>query len=84
MDTNKRIARMVGVLYIIGTVSDILSVVFSASLLNASDYLAKIAESDTQMITAALCVLTMGLLLALIPIIALPVLRKQSETLALG
>jgi hypothetical protein len=84
MDTNKRIARMVGVLYIIGTVSGILSVVFSASLLDASDYLAKIAENDTQMITAALCVLTMGLSLALIPIFAFPVLRKQSETLALG
>jgi hypothetical protein len=84
MDTNKRIARMVGVLYIIGTVSGILSVVFSASLLDASDYLAKIAENDTQMIIAALCVLTMGLSLALIPIFAFPVLRKQSETLALG
>jgi hypothetical protein len=84
MDTNKLIARMVGVLYIIGTVSGILSVVFSVSLLDASDYLAKIAENDTQMIIAALCVLTMGLSLALIPIVAFPVLRKQSETLALG
>ena len=84
MDTNRRIARTVGVLYIIGTVSGILSVVFSVSLLDASDYLAKIAENDTQMIIAALCVLTMGLSLALIPIIAFPVLRKQSETLALG
>ena len=84
MDTNRRIARIVGVLYIIGTVSGILSVVFSVSLLDASDYLAKIAENDTQMIIVALCVLTMGLSLALIPIIAFPVLRKQSETLALG
>ena len=84
MDTNKITARIVGVLYIIGTVSGILSVVFSVSLLEASDYLAKIAENDAQMIIAALCVLTMGLSLALIPIIAFPVLRKQSETLALG
>jgi hypothetical protein len=84
MDTNKRIARTVGVLYIIGTVSGFLSVIFSVSLLDASDYLAKIAENDTQMIIAALCVLAMGSSLALIPIIAFPVLRKQSETLALG
>jgi hypothetical protein len=84
MDTNKRIARTVGVLYIIGTVSGILSVAFSASLLDASDYLAQIAENDTQMIIAALCIFTMGLSLALIPIVAFPVLRKQSETLALG
>ncbi len=84
MDTNRRIARIVGVLYIAGTVSGILSLVFSVSLLDASDYLAKIAENDTQMVIAALCVLTMGLSLALIPIIAFPVLRKQSETLALG
>lgn len=84
MDTDRMIARMVGVLYIIGTVSGILSVVLSASLLDVSDYLAKIAENDTRMIIAALCVLTMGLSLALIPIVAFPVLRKQSETLALG
>lgn len=32
MDTNKRIARTVGVLYIIGTVSGILSVVFSRNV----------------------------------------------------
>jgi hypothetical protein len=78
------VARTVGVLYIIGTVSGILSVGFSVSLLDASDYLAKIAENDTQMIIAALCVLAMGLSLALIPIIAFPVLRRHSETLALG
>jgi hypothetical protein len=84
MHTNKMVARTVGVLYIIGTVSGILSVGFSVSLLDASDYLAKIAENDTQMIIAALCVLAMGLSLALIPIIAFPVLRRHSETLALG
>jgi hypothetical protein len=84
MATNKMSGRMVGVLYIIGTVSGFLSLVFSASLLDGSDYLAKIAANDTQLVIAALCVLMMGLSLALIPIIAFPVLRKQNETLARG
>ena len=84
MDTNRKIAVAVGVLYIIGTVSGILSVVFSGPLLDASDYLAEIAANDTQLVIAALFVLSMGLSLALIPIIAFPVLRKQNETLARG
>ena len=78
------IGRMVGILFIIGTVSGILSLVLSTPLFDASDYLTKIAANDTQLVIAALCVLTMGLSLALIPIIAFPVLREQNETLARG
>jgi hypothetical protein len=36
------------------------------------------------MITGALCVLIMGLSLAMVPIVAFPVLKKQNEALALG
>ncbi len=84
MDTNKRIARIVGVLFIIGTVAGVLSVVTAGPLLDASDYLAEISANETQMITGALCVLIMGLSLALVPIVAFPVLKKQNEALALG
>jgi hypothetical protein len=36
------------------------------------------------MITGALCVLIMGLSLAMVPIVAFPVLKQQNEALALG
>jgi hypothetical protein len=84
MKTNKRTAVMVGVLFIIGTVSGILSVVFAGAILAAPDYLGKIAANPTAMTLGALFVLIMGVALALIPVIIFPVLKKHNETLALG
>jgi hypothetical protein len=84
MAAYKKTARMVGVLFIIGTAAGVLSVVMSSPLLDASDYLTEISENDTQMITGALCVLIMGLSLAMVPIVAFPVLKQQNEALALG
>lgn len=84
MNTYKTSARAAGVLYIMGTVSGILSVVFTSSLLDASDVLAEIAANDTQMIAGALCVLVMGLSLALIPLAVYPVLKRHNPLLAHG
>ena len=75
----------VGVLYIIGTVAGVLSVVTAASpLLGADDYLTKIADNENQMYLGALFVLIMGVPLALIPAVAYPVLKKHNEILAVG
>ena len=60
MNTDRKIAIFVGVLYIIGTVAGVLSVASAGSLLDASDYLAEIASHETQMYMGALCVLIMG------------------------
>jgi hypothetical protein len=83
-NTNRKSAAVVGVLYIIGTVAGILSLVFSGSILGGGDYLAQIAAHENQMIIGALFVLTMGLALAAIPAVVFPVLRKQHERLAVG
>lgn len=84
LSTKRKTAAAVGVLYIIGTVAGILSVVFSGSILVGADYLAQIAAHQNQMIIGALCVLTMGLALAAIPAVVFPVLRKQHEGLTVG
>ena len=84
MNTERKIAILVGVLYIMGTVAGVLSVASAGSLLDASDYLAEIAAHETQMYIGALCVLIMGLALAMIPAVAFPVLKKQNEILAVG
>jgi len=84
MDTNRKVAIIVGVLFIIGTVSGILSAVFTGSILGASDYLVQVAANEPQMITGAFFVLVMGLSLAMIPVMMYPLFKKQNEALALG
>lgn len=84
MNTYRKTAIIVGVLYIIGTVTGVLSVVFTKSVLDAQDYLAKIAANGNQIITGALFVLVMGLALAMVPVVIFPILKKHNEVLALG
>jgi len=84
MNSNRKIAIIVGVLYIIGTVAGILSVVFTGSILDGPDYLVKIAANENQFVLGALFVLTMGLALAMIPVVIFPILKKHNEILALG
>jgi hypothetical protein len=82
--TNKMTPRIAGVLYIIGTMGGILSLASKAPVRDAQDYLASVAADGNPMILGALCVLTMGLALAMIPVVMIPVLRRHNETLALG
>lgn len=84
MDAYKQIARTMGILYILGTVSGILSRVVTGPIQSAADVLASISANGNQITLGALFVLTMGVALAMIPVIAYPVLRKHNETLALG
>jgi hypothetical protein len=82
--TFRKTAAVVGVLYIIGTVAGILSVVFTGPILNAPDYLSKVTANENQIILGALFVLTMGLALALVPVMLFPILKKINEALAVG
>jgi hypothetical protein len=84
MNTNRKTAIIVGVLYIIGTVTGILSIVFYGPILNDPDYLIKVSANENQIITGALFVLTMGLALAMVPVMLFPIFKKINEALALG
>jgi hypothetical protein len=81
---DRKIAIIVGVLYIVGTVAGILSLVFAGSILEGSDYLIKISANENQILIGALFVLTMGLALAMIPAVIFPILKKHHEGLAVG
>lgn len=83
MDMNKKIARMVGILFIIGTVSGILSTGVTP-ILTASDYLVKVSENQGIIILGVLSVLIMGISLSMMSVVLFPVLKKYNETLALG
>jgi hypothetical protein len=84
MNTHKTTARIVGVLYIVGTVAGILSYVVTGPVQNAQDYLMSVPASETRLVVGALLVLTMGLALAMVPVVMFPILRKHNEALALG
>ncbi len=81
---SRKTAIIVGVLYIIGTVAGVLSLVFAGSILKGPDYLVKVSANENQIITGALLVLVMGLALALVPVMMFPILKKQHEGLAVG
>ena len=84
MDINKKIARMVGVLFIIGTVAGILSAFLIPPILNAPDYLFKFSENKNMVIWGVLLILTMGISLSMMSVVLFPVLKKYNEVLALG
>jgi hypothetical protein len=84
MDDKKKTAVIVGILYIIGTVAGVLSVVVTQPVLGAPDVLSKIAADETPVLAGALLVLTMGIALAMVPVMLFPILKKQNEVLALG
>jgi hypothetical protein len=82
--TYRKTAIAVGVLYIVGTVSGILSYVITGPFLSVPDYLERMPANGSLSTIGALFVLTMGLALALIPILMFPISRKHSEVLAIG
>lgn len=73
-----------GVLYIVGTIAGILSKVVLATVSDAADPVASASTHQSAVVVGALLILTMGLSLALIPVVLLPVLRPVSEFLAYG
>jgi len=84
MNSNRKTAIIVGVLYIIGTVAGVLGKVFTGFVQDVPDYFIKVAANENQIITGALFLLVMGLALALVPVMIFPILKKQNEALALG
>lgn len=84
MDANRKIATTVGILYIIGTVAGILSVVVMGGLLDGPDYLKVVATNANRVIGGALLVLLMSVVLALVPVMLFPILEKESQILAVG
>jgi hypothetical protein len=84
MTSNRTTATVVGVLFIIGTASGILSSVFTSSIIGNPDYLVRAASNGTQVIIGGFFVLLMGLSLALVPVMMFPIFKKENEALALG
>ena len=82
--STRAIALTVGGLFIPGDVAGVSSALLTHSVHAAKDPLTVVAAHPRQVELAALLILTMGVTLALIPVVIFPVLRRQSEILALG
>src|SRR3972149_1422826 len=82
-ETDRKTARVVGVLFIIGTVSGLLMFPFIA-ILNAPDHLTTIATHEGQMIIATLLKFIMGVACAGIGLALYPMLKKYNEGMVIG
>ena len=82
--TYRKTAVIVGILFIIGTVSGMLSGVVTAPIMAGSTYPLNISASETQWIIGTLLVLLMGLSLAMVPVMLYPIFKKDNEVLAFG
>jgi len=83
MNSYRKTARIVGLLFIIATGAPLLSFLFTGSL-NAPDYLIKVSANENQIIIGALLELVFGVACAGIAIAMYPVLKKYNVGLALG
>ncbi|MDD5190281.1 MAG: DUF4386 domain-containing protein [Dehalococcoidales bacterium] len=84
MNTYRKTAIIVGILFIIGTVSGILSGVVTARIMASAIYPLNISASQPQWIFGTLLILLMGYPLAMIPIMLYPIFKRHNEVLAFG
>jgi hypothetical protein len=84
MKTYRKTATIVGVLYIIGTVTGVLSLLLTKPLLDDPVYPLTVAAQGNQIRLGALLVFMMALALAMVPVMMFPILKKQNEIFALG
>jgi hypothetical protein len=83
MDSNRKTAIIVGVLFITALVSSMLSGVFLGSI-DDPDYLTAVAANENQVMVGVLFQLILTASVVAIPIMMFPILKKHNESLALG
>ncbi|MDF2960776.1 MAG: hypothetical protein K0S39_2511 [Paenibacillus sp.] len=84
MNSNRRTAIIVGVLFIFATVSAIIGLILYDPILNDSDYLIKGFENKNQVILGALFELILVCSAIGTSIMLFPFLKKYNESIALG
>jgi Domain of unknown function (DUF4386) len=82
--TSRKNAAIVGGLFIIGTVSGLLSAAIGKPILDAPDYLLKVSSNEGQIIIVTLLLFIMGVVCAGIGLALYPILKKYNEGLAIG
>jgi len=84
MNTNRKTARIVGLLFITATVASSLSFAIFDPILNAPDILVNVSANITQVIIGVLLLLIDCAAVVAIPVMLVPIFKKHNEALALG
>jgi len=84
MNSNRKTAIIVGVLFITATVVSSLYYVILTPILNAPDYLVNVSANKSQVIIGVLFYLIDCAAVVVIPIMLFPIFKKHNEALALG
>jgi hypothetical protein len=83
LDAHRQTAVVVGMLFVIATLTPLLSAAFIGSIYEPA-YLTAVSASENQVLIGVLLLLTMTAAIVSIPILLFPILKKQHESLALG
>ena len=84
MNSYRKTAIIVGVLFITAMVTGMLRYVILDPILDAPDYLINVSKNENQVIIGVLFFFIMAVAIAGIAIVIYPILKKQNEALALG
>ena len=84
MDSYRKIAIIVGVLFIAATVTSVVGGLLVESIIDSSDDLVNVSENENQVILGVLLELVWAASAVAITVLMFPILKKQNEGLALG
>ncbi|MHA2247810.1 MAG: DUF4386 domain-containing protein [Candidatus Hodarchaeales archaeon] len=84
MNSEKKIARIVGVLFITATAAGFISGIFMGPILEAPDLLAEVSANEIQLLIGVFFNFIMAVAGASIAIPMYPILKKHNEGMALG
>ncbi len=80
----KKTAVAVGAMFIVATVTSLISTALTNGVIDGPDYLAKVSAHGDRVITAALFAVAAGASCVAIPALLFPVLKRHNEGVALG
>jgi hypothetical protein len=83
-NSSRKIAIIVGVLFLTAMVTSLLGGGLLDSILSASDYLIAVSENETQLIIGVLLELINAIAVVGIGVLMFPILKQHNETIALG
>jgi len=84
VDSNRKTAVIVGVLFITATVSAVLSGFLVGPILDGPDYLIGVSANENQVLIAVLLEIILAVSVIGIAVFLFPLFRKHNEALALG
>ncbi|HSP36565.1 MAG TPA: DUF4386 domain-containing protein [Frankiaceae bacterium] len=82
--TDRATARVVGTLFLVGTIAGLIGLPLQESVVGGDDYLTAASAHPDRLATGVLLQLVMGVAVVAIAVVIYPVLRRGTERLAMG